>query len=97
MGEAFHRYAPQGVSGVLLVAESHLSIHTWPEAGYAAVDIYTCGALDPRAGYDVLLAALGASDGRLQEIVRGLPDEVDVRHPIDQSDVAVVTGALQRL
>lgn len=40
---AFHRFIPHGVSGVVVIAESHLSIHTWPEIGYAAVDIYTCG------------------------------------------------------
>jgi S-adenosylmethionine decarboxylase len=38
----FHRFAPQGVSGVIVIAESHLSIHTWPELGYAALDLYTC-------------------------------------------------------
>src|SRR5579862_2462493 len=39
----FHQFSPSGVSGVLCLAESHISVHTWPEAGYAAVDIYTCG------------------------------------------------------
>ena len=39
----FHKFAPQGVSGMVLIAESHLSIHTWPERGYAAIDIFTCG------------------------------------------------------
>lgn len=39
----FHRFIPHGVSGVVVISESHLSIHTWPEIGYAAVDIYTCG------------------------------------------------------
>lgn len=40
----FHRFSPQGVSGVVIIAESHLAIHTWPEHGYAAVDLFTCGA-----------------------------------------------------
>lgn len=39
----FHRFEPHGVSGVVVIAESHLSIHTWPELGYAAIDVYTCG------------------------------------------------------
>ena len=43
LGESFHRFNPQGVSGVVIVAESHLFIHTWPEYGYAAADIFTCG------------------------------------------------------
>lgn len=39
----FHRFAPQGVSGVVVIAESHLTIHSWPEHGYAAIDVFTCG------------------------------------------------------
>ena len=39
----FHRFNPQGVSGVVVIAESHITIHTWPEHGYAAVDVFTCG------------------------------------------------------
>lgn len=39
----FHRFEPQGITGILAIAESHLSIHTWPEYAYAAVDIFTCG------------------------------------------------------
>ena len=38
----FHKFSPQGVSGVVVIAESHLSIHTWPESGYAALDLFTC-------------------------------------------------------
>ena len=41
--EAFHLFNPHGVSGVVVIAESHLAIHTWPEYGYAAVDLFTCG------------------------------------------------------
>ena len=44
IGESFHRFNPQGITGVLAIAESHLSIHTWPELGYAAADIFTCGS-----------------------------------------------------
>lgn len=40
---AFHKFSPQGVSGVVVISESHLAIHTWPELGYAAVDVFTCG------------------------------------------------------
>ena len=39
----FHRFAPQGVGGVVIIAESHLTIHSWPEHGYAAIDVFTCG------------------------------------------------------
>jgi len=47
LDEAFHKFQPQGVSGIVLIAESHISIHTWPENAYAAVDIFTCGVSLP--------------------------------------------------
>ena len=43
INHSFHKFSPQGVSGVVVIAESHLSIHTWPEFGYAALDVFTCG------------------------------------------------------
>ena len=43
IGHAFHQFSPQGVTGVVIIAESHICIHTWPEHRYAAVDIFTCG------------------------------------------------------
>ena len=43
LGELSHKFSPQGVTALVLLAESHISIHTWPEAGYAAVDVFTCG------------------------------------------------------
>ena len=43
LGDKFHKFEPHGVSGVILLSESHVSIHTWPEEGYAALDIFTCG------------------------------------------------------
>ncbi len=79
VGEAFHRFSPAGVTGVVLIAESHLSIHTWPGEGYVAVDIFTCGGLDPRPGGDYLGEVLGAGSRRFQEIPRGLPEEIDLR------------------
>jgi S-adenosylmethionine decarboxylase len=91
VGEVFHKFSPQGVSGSVVIAESHLSVHTWPETGYVAVDIYTCGGLDPRLGFEALAASLEASSGRVQEIVRGLPDEVDDHHTWLPEDVQVIT------
>lgn len=77
VGEAFHRYAPQGVTGVLLLEESHFSLHTWPEAGYAAFDFYTCGALDPEPAARVVAEGLRdetAARVTLIEVARGLPE-----------------------
>jgi len=68
----FHRFSPQGVSGVVVVEESHLSIHTWPEYGYAAVDFYTCGECDPRRGHVHLMRGLGASEAEVMQVDRGL-------------------------
>jgi S-adenosylmethionine decarboxylase proenzyme len=42
--DVFHHFSPHGVSGVIVIAESHVTIHTWPERGYAAADVFTCGA-----------------------------------------------------
>ena len=73
MGETFHRFNPQGVSGVVVIAESHLSIHTWPEYGYAAADIFTCGtSVEPEKAAETLIEKLGARSHSLTEIPRGL-------------------------
>jgi S-adenosylmethionine decarboxylase len=57
----FHKFSPQGVSGVVVISESHLTIHTWPELGYAAVDVFTCGEkVDPWDAFDYLTAQFNA-------------------------------------
>ena len=72
LGESFHPFSPQGVSGVVIIAESHLSIHTWPEYGYAAIDIFTCGtSVEPEKAAQVLIEKLGAKDHSSTEIQRG--------------------------
>ena len=72
----FHRYAPQGVSGVVVIAESHISIHTWPEYGYAAVDFFTCGqVVDPYKAHDYLKRVLGSVEASVTELPRGIPSE----------------------
>ncbi len=74
----FHRYNPQGVSGVVVIAESHISIHTWPEYGYAAVDFFTCGdAVDPYRAFEYLKDALSSSNAHLSELKRGIPSGTD--------------------
>jgi S-adenosylmethionine decarboxylase proenzyme len=73
LGESFHHFNPQGVSGVVVIAESHLSIHTWPEYGYAAIDIFTCGTtVEPEKAAETLLEKLRAKNHSLMEIQRGL-------------------------
>lgn len=68
----FHRFSPQGVSGVVVVEESHLSIHTWPERGYAAVDCYTCGDCEPLLAHEALAEALAAQRFEVLVVSRGL-------------------------
>lgn len=70
--EHSHRFSPQGVSAVVVIQESHLSIHTWPEAGYAAVDFYTCGDGDPLRAHRVLLEGLGCRNHSGLLLSRGL-------------------------
>lgn len=72
---SFHRFPPNGVSGVIVIAESHISIHTWPEVGYAALDIYTCGDNTlPQAAVDYAVKEFGAKHVHITEITRGIDD-----------------------
>lgn len=60
IGESFHHFGPGcGVSGVVVLAESHLSVHTWPEADFAAFDVFVCGNCDPREAIPVLVGIFG--------------------------------------
>lgn len=73
LGDSFHRFSPQGVSGVVIIAESHLSIHTWPEYGYAAVDVFTCGTtVQPDKAAKVLIEKLASGNHSIVEIPRGV-------------------------
>jgi len=74
VNESFHQFSPDGISGLLSLAESHLSVHTWPECGYAAVDIYTCGQRAiPQNAITVLAEALGAQNVQQVTMKRGVP------------------------
>lgn len=70
---AFHKFAPQGVSGVVIISESHLTIHSFPEHGYASIDVYTCGErIDPNIACDYITRALGATRLEAIEVPRGV-------------------------
>jgi S-adenosylmethionine decarboxylase len=66
-----HHFQPSGVSGVAVLAESHISIHTWPEAGYAALDVFMCGSADPDKCVPVLKEAFAANHVGVNELLRG--------------------------
>ena len=69
----FHKFSPQGVSGVVVISESHLAIHTWPELGYAAVDVFTCGEkVDPWDACKYLTEKFDAQQIDAKEVERGL-------------------------
>ncbi|MGL4461780.1 MAG: adenosylmethionine decarboxylase [Planctomycetia bacterium] len=68
----FHSFNPYGVSGVLVIAESHLAIHTWPEHGIASVDLYTCSmSIHPRRGFEYLKEVFQAGWVDVVEMPRG--------------------------
>ncbi len=70
---SFHKFSPFGISGVVVIAESHLSIHTWPEYGYAAVDIFTCGeVLQPQVAAAYLIQKFQSKNPSVVEVKRGL-------------------------
>ncbi len=69
----FHKFSPYGVSGVVVIAESHVTIHTWPEYNYAAVDIFTCGdTIDPWIIQEFLKEAFNSENISSMEMKRGL-------------------------
>ncbi len=72
----FFRFTPTGVSGVVIVAESHISVHTWPEEKYAALDVYTCGTkADPEKAVDYILERFKAKYAHVSEVRRGIKEE----------------------
>ncbi len=73
-----HKFEPQGVTGLALLAESHISIHTWPESGYAAVDVFTCGNHTmPERACEVLRKELSPKNYSLRSLDRETPGNLD--------------------
>ena len=73
--KCFHMFNPYGVSGVVIISESHLAVHTWPELGYAAVDLFTCGdKCDPKISYEFLKKKFNSKDAKYSQLNRGLID-----------------------
>ena len=74
-----HRFEPHGVTGLALLAESHISIHTWPESGYAAVDVFTCGDHTmPERACRVLAEELGSRRHKLTSFRRETPGQIAI-------------------
>lgn len=73
VNECFHEFSPHGISGVVVISESHLCIHTWPEYGYAAIDIFTCGdSAKPELAVKPLVEKLESKNSSFIELKRGI-------------------------
>jgi S-adenosylmethionine decarboxylase len=82
INQDFHEFEPFGVSGVVVIAESHLTIHTWPEYGYAAVDIFTCGdLLQPEKAVAYLVKEFECKNPSVVEIKRGILSHMNKKLP----------------
>ncbi|HMJ12322.1 MAG TPA: adenosylmethionine decarboxylase [Polyangiaceae bacterium] len=88
VAEVFHPYAPHGVTGVLVIEESHFSLHTWPEYGYAAIDFYTCGECAPERAVEVLKDGLRAERACLMTVHRGLSRDAGYLRVAEKPDRA---------
>ena len=76
ISDSFNRFNPQGISGMVIIAESHISIHTWPEYRYAAVDIFTCGdSAMPDRALGHIIEALRPEDHKIYVVKRGVLSE----------------------
>lgn len=79
---SFHEFSPFGISGMVVIAESHLSIHTWPEYGYAAVDIFTCGErIIPDKAATYLIKRFACKNPSVVEMKRGILSHEDIKLP----------------
>jgi S-adenosylmethionine decarboxylase len=79
---SFHEFNPFGISGVVVIAESHLTIHTWPEYNYAAVDIFTCGeVIKPEEAASYLINQFESKSPSVVEIKRGILSHENKRLP----------------
>jgi len=75
----FHEFSPYGVSGVLIIAESHFTVHTWPEFAYAAVDIFTCGDIDYQPAIDYIKEQFQAGKCSVFHFTRGIIPDIDLK------------------
>lgn len=84
---SFHEFNPFGISGMVVIAESHLSIHTWPEYGYAAVDIFTCGdIIKPEVAASFLIREFESKSPSIVEMKRGILSCANEKLPHKISD-----------
>lgn len=92
LNSTFHKFSPHGVSGVVVISESHFSIHTWPEYGYCALDIFTCGTeIKSEKTLDFLKEELGAGSISVTEVKRGILDfPIKLLHKLEVSEKCAI-------
>lgn len=80
LGESFHHFDPQGISGMVLISGSHICIHTWPEHGYATIDIYTYrDSFQPEEAAQLIIEKLGTKSPSIVELRRGFYSSLQVK------------------
>jgi len=91
---SFHEFNPFGISGMVVIAESHLSIHTWPEYNYAAVDIFTCGdVIKPEVAAASIIERFECKNPSMVEMKRGILSHENLRlpHKVSQEELQAVS------
>lgn len=83
-----HQFSPHGVTATATLAESHIAIHTWPEYGYFAADLFFCGSGKPEVAMKILTTALQAQQFKIQEVERGFPTPLAV----EQLEASICQG-----
>ncbi|MEK6581559.1 MAG: adenosylmethionine decarboxylase [Nitrospirota bacterium] len=93
---SFHEFSPFGISGMVVIAESHLSIHTWPEYGYAALDIFTCGdIIKPEVAAQFLIEKFRCKNPSVVEMKRGIiscAGNERLPYKVQSADLKLVAG-----
>lgn len=98
INSTFHHFSPYGVSGVIVIQESHFSIHCWPEYRYASIDIYTCGeTVDPWIAYEYLKTKFKASHGSTMELNRGQANLISAAKNIDSVSPGTPDKSIEKI
>ncbi len=86
----FHQFSPQGISGVIVITESHFAIHTWPEHGYVAVDLFSCAELDYNAALNHIKQNIGAEYHSVSLARRGMITNTGHPYPFKLENIDLI-------
>ena len=85
----FHQFSPQGVSGVIVIAESHFAVHTWPEHGYTAVDLFSCADFDYKTALNHIRITIGSLHHTIAQVRRGILPDKGGAHPAEWKEIEI--------